>query len=71
VSTAIGGEPNLVAYVQSQDSTENTASIRQQLILPDYMVPFFLYGLMIDNKWKNRQNNLPKPAYQRPSSAPL
>jgi hypothetical protein len=53
VSSAIG-EPNLVAYVQSQDSTENTASIRQQLeaILPDYMVPHFYMGNGFDNKWK-------------------
>jgi amino acid adenylation domain-containing protein len=75
-SSAIGGEPNLVAYLQSQDRKENTDSIRQQLeaILPDYMVPsifIWVNDFPLTTNGKIDKNNLPKPAYQRPSSAPL
>ncbi len=76
VSNHIGGEPSLVAYLQSSGTTQDTNSIRHKLeeLLPDYMVPsFFMWvtDFPITTNGKIDKEKLPKPEYIRPDSAPL
>ncbi|WP_197413385.1 polyketide synthase [Flavobacterium sp. TAB 87] len=76
VSTHIGGEPSLVAYLQSADHRQETKSIRDKLeeILPEFMVPkFFMWvtDFPITTNGKIDTKNLPVPEYIRPSCAPL
>jgi amino acid adenylation domain-containing protein len=76
VSNQIGGEPNLVAYLQADGTIKDTISIRHQLekLLPEFMVPTFIMWVNdfpITTNGKIDKNNLPRPEYVRPESAPL
>ncbi|WP_264565378.1 polyketide synthase [Flavobacterium sp. N3904] len=76
ISNHIGGEPSLVAYLQSVGKIQETNSIRHKLeeILPEFMVPkFFMWvnDFPITTNGKIDKNNLPLPEYVRPDSAPL
>ncbi|NAS32279.1 amino acid adenylation domain-containing protein [Flavobacteriaceae bacterium R38] len=76
VSNLIGGEPKLVAYLQSATLEQDTNAIRNQLeeILPDYMIPsIFMWvdEFPITTNGKIDKEKLPAPEYVRPDSAPL
>lgn len=76
VSNHIGNEPNLVAYLQSINSKQETISIRQKLenLLPEFLIPsFFMWvnDFPLTTNGKIDKNNLPLPEYVRPDSAPL
>jgi amino acid adenylation domain-containing protein len=76
VSNHIGGEPSLVAYLQSAEENQDTNSIRHQLeeLLPEFMVPtFFMWvdHFPITTNGKIDKSNLPLPEYVRPDSAPI
>jgi amino acid adenylation domain-containing protein len=76
VSTHIGGEPSLVAYVQSAGDSEETNVIRHKLeeILPEFMVPaYFMWveNFAITTNGKIDKSNLPLPEYVRAASAPI
>ena len=76
VSNSIGGEPRLVAYLQSAITDNDTSAIRKQLeeILPDYMIPsIFMWvdDFPITSNGKIDKKALPLPEYVRPDSAPL
>jgi amino acid adenylation domain-containing protein len=76
VSNLLGGEPRLVAYLQSSDSEQDTNAVRYQLeeILPDYMIPsifMWIKEFPITTNGKIDRKNLPTPEYVRPASAPL
>jgi len=76
VSNALGGEPRLVAYLQSAVSEEDTTAVRKQLedILPDFMIPsifMWIKEFPITTNGKIDKKNLPTPEYVRPASAPL
>lgn len=76
VSNHIGGEPSLVAYLQSEGNIQETNSIRQKLeeVLPEFMVPsFFMWvnDFSLTTNGKIDKNRLPLPEYVRPDSAPL
>ena len=76
VSNHIGGEPSLVAYLQSAGKNQDTNSIRHKLeeLLPEFMVPtFFMWvnHFPITTNGKIDKSNLPLPEYIRPDSAPI
>lgn len=76
VSNHIGGEPSLVAYLQSEGNIQETNSIRQKLeeVLPEFMVPsFFMWvnDFPLTTNGKIDKNRLPLPEYVRPDSSPL
>jgi amino acid adenylation domain-containing protein len=76
VSNILGGEPRLVAYLQSAIPDYDTNEVRNQLeeILPDFMIPsiFMLINeFPITKNGKIDKGNLPIPEYVRPNSAPL
>lgn len=76
VSNHIGGEPSLVAYLQSAGNNQDTNSIRHKLeeLLPEFMVPtFFMWvnHFPITTNGKIDKSNLPLPEYIRPDSAPI
>jgi len=76
VSNHIGGEPSLVAYLQSAGNKQDTNSIRHKLeeLLPEFMVPtFFMWvnHFPITTNGKIDKSNLPLPEYIRPDSAPI
>jgi len=76
VSNHIGGEPSLVAYLQSAGGNQETNSIRHKLeeLLPEFMVPtFFMWvnHFPLTTNGKIDKNNLPPPEYVRPDSAPI
>lgn len=76
VSNFLGGEPRLVAYLQSEVSEQDTNAIKAQLeeILPDYMIPSFFMWVKefpITTNGKIDKKKLPAPEYVRPESAPL
>lgn len=76
VSNHIGGEPSLVAYLQSAENIQETNSIRHKLeeLLPEFMIPsFFMWvnNFPLTTNGKIDKSNLPLPEYVRPDSAPL
>ena len=76
VSNLLGGEPRLVAYLQSVIPDHDTNVVRNQLeeILPDFMIPsiFMLINeFPITKNGKIDKEKLPIPEYVRPNSAPL
>ena len=75
-SDHLTGEPQLVAYLKSGRSDEDTKAIRTQLadVLPDYMIPtifMWVKEFPITENGKIDKKNLPLPQYIRPDSAPL
>lgn len=75
VSNSLGGEPRLVAYLQSSTSHQDTNAVRSQLeeILPDFMIPsifMWVKEFPITTNGKIDKNALPLPEYVRPDSAP-
>lgn len=76
VSQFMGGEPRLVAYVQSEVANHDTNAVRNQLeeILPDYMIPsifMWITEFPITKNGKIDKKNLPVPEYVRPDAAPM
>ena len=76
VSNLIGGQPRLVAYLQSDGPDKDTNAVRNQLedILPDYMIPsifMWINEFPITPNGKIDKKNLPQPEYVRPDSAPI
>ena len=76
VSDPMGGEPNLVAYLQSTGRKQDTNSIRLALdkMLPHFMVPTFFmwvdhYPITTNGKIDN--SKLPLPEYIRSDNAPI
>ncbi len=70
------GEPKLVAYLESENESKDSNSVRGQLpdILPEYMVPslfMWLDEFPMTTNGKVDKKNLPTPEYQRAANAPL
>lgn len=75
VSNLLGGEPKLVAYLQSATTNQDTNAVKAQLeeTLPDYMIPsIFMWvdEFPITTNGKIDKKALPQPVYIRPDSAP-
>lgn len=75
-SDFLGGEPQLVAYIQSVGKNEDTQALRQQLgeIVPDYLIPsifMWVKEFPVTTNGKIDIKKLPKPKYIRPNTAPL
>ncbi|WP_179335209.1 polyketide synthase [Winogradskyella costae] len=76
VNNAVAGENRLVAYMQSEDKTRDTAAVQKELVenLPSYMVPsIFIWMDEFPNTSNGKidKRNLPDPAHVRPESAPI
>ncbi|WP_282124677.1 polyketide synthase [Algibacter mikhailovii] len=76
VSDLLGGEPKMVAYLQSDSPNQDTHAVRSKLeaILPEYMIPstiMWIDEFPITISGKIDKKNLPLPKYERPESAPL
>ncbi len=76
VSNLTGGEPKLVAYLQSAILEQDTNTVRKQLeeILPDHMIPsifMWIDEFPITINGKIDKKKLPAPEYVRPDSASL
>jgi len=76
VSDQLMGEPQLVAYIQSENSNLDVETIQNQLaeILPDFMIPsvyLWIKEFPITINGKLNKKGLPSPEFKRPDSAPL
>jgi len=76
VSNQLMGEPQLVAYIQSENSNLDVETIQNQLaeILPDFMIPsiyIWIKEFPITINGKLNKKGLPSPEFKRPDSAPL
>ena len=75
-STHVSDQAQLIAYLQSNDTTQDSPDFRQQVsaVLPEYMFP--TYFIWVDefpktSSGKVNKKELPLPEYKRPSTAPL
>lgn len=75
-STHLSAQAQLIAYLQSDNDSEEIPDFREQVssVLPEYMVPNYYVWLEEFPKTSSGKVNkkaLPIPEYKRPSTAPL
>ena len=75
-STHLSAQAQLIAYLQSDDSSEEPPNFREQVssVLPEYMLPNYYVWVEEFPKTSSGKVNkkaLPLPEYKRPSTAPL
>ena len=75
-STHLSEQAQLIAYLQSNDTSQDIPNFREQVstVLPDYMLPTYyiwVEDFPMTSSGKVNKKALPLPKYERPSSAPL
>ncbi|WP_225035703.1 polyketide synthase [Winogradskyella sp. SM1960] len=74
-SNHLGGQTQLVAYIQPNQNSFDMADVRQQVsdLLPEYMMPSYFIAVEDfprTSSGKIDKKKLPAPQYSRPDSAP-